>query len=85
LYRGQHEGVEVNEDVVFGVGFSLAGVLGVILLLRARTLAEDVYAWQRRALVSFSLEQTLGMLRIFGAALVFMGSVAMVELIVSFL
>ncbi|MFN6120403.1 MAG: hypothetical protein ACK5CE_12340 [Actinomycetes bacterium] len=38
---------------------------------------------QRRALVSFSFEQALGMLRVLGGAMVVMGVVAVVELIVS--
>jgi hypothetical protein len=51
--------------------------------VRARTLAEAVHALQRRALVSFSFEQALGMLRVLGGAMVVMGVVAVVELIVS--
>jgi hypothetical protein len=73
----------MNEDVVFSVGFSLVGVLGLVILLRARTLAEAVHALQGRALVSFSFEQALGMLRVLGGAMVFMGLVAAVELIAS--
>ncbi len=70
-------------DTVFELGFSIAALVGLFIVVRARPLAMAVYEWQRQALVSFSYEQALMMVRIFGCALVFMGSVAFLSFVAS--